>query len=373
MILAAAEFEIENDANKTLKKIISKYGRLNNGAAGAMAYMEMAKYYKEKQLYAQWQSILDTLIKEKYYGRHGYWAFSATQQLLAHYEKNGDTILRNDLLKNCYLKIADDHQKNDRMGTVVSILDKVMKKYPGSKKQHYKVARQKLDAILKVQPELEKLLSKPDEKNTIYFSSIEKDFITMKKLNRNLSNTDRVSVELWFKQDYISHHREFLISRHANNKLGFYLALENKSVYWVFSDGKRDYMMQSAPIDTGKWTHVLATVAPDSARLFINGKLVAERTTAGVANDGAGRLRLGKGYDLQSGFFNGMMRFACVYLEVIHPDKDSFKPGEKPIDETKSDIYIIPDKNAIARDIKNHPLDIRIKEKTEETDHTIPL
>ncbi len=356
--------QVYDDAVHYWQQIVTKYGRRNQGAVGARALLAMADHYAEREKMAEWQRSLYTLLTNKYFGPGGKLGLRAATDLANYYEKQKNSAMQKRYLRMIIeempgakgdnagaaaLKLARLNEREKHNFLARGLLQQVVKDYPGSRGQHRKRATaelKRLEAKMAIKNPLPKpKINTGPFKQVISFDSLKEQYIEFAQINRTISNAAELTIECWFRQNTKVNFPQSLICRHGGNRRGFDLYIENARITFQFSDGRKDYAIDSDAIDIDKWHHVAAVVTANQVRLYIDGKRVAHRTGKTLNNQGGGRLRIGRHSKRDLTHFDGAMQNIIITPKALY--KDDFKPKPKPRDTKNATVYIVADDKGI--------------------------
>lgn len=110
-------------------------------------------------------------------------------------------------------------------------------------------------------------------------------------------NTNEFTVSFWVKLTGGTGHRSPLTSRDDYPQGGyiFYASPNNQWQFWVGTGSRWDVAPANSNIILNTWTHLAATVQGNQLKLYVNGKLEAEKTVSNYRLNTACPLRIGAG------------------------------------------------------------------------------
>ncbi len=360
-----------------LEEAAREYGGAGKSWVGGKALSETAEYYKRQGRTVRWEAALTTLLVRKYCGENGEFGLPAAWALANYYGGKRNLLRRNEYLRlivsefpglkgqnagQAALLLVREDVKSKRFYSAVRRLRKIGAKYPGVDGVHRRAANAELERLTGEYPrKMAEVLGRDTGPfaHVIYFNALEDSFIHVHERTRSLSKARAITAECWFRQEDQSRLRQYLLSRHGDNFHGFNLCVQDDKIIFQFSDGKRTHVLSSPSLDTGKWHHVAAVVGGKNAALYVDGKRVAASTQAvKIANQGGGRLRVGRCAWRYSGYFSGAMQHIMVFPKVIYTQ--NFKPEPKVHDLKRAAICITAS-NKGPKDLRRNKLELHLK------------
>ncbi len=354
-----------------LQQIADQYGSLDKGSVGGKVLHLIAAQQKAAGREDLWVRALIQLTDRKLGGPDGSLCLKAAWDLANYYATRRNETMRNKYLTmimaeypgkegdnagQAALRLARYKENEKRLFTARTILDRVVKEFPGIGARHKKRAQDELKRLDKKSPIA--LPKKPKPKidtgpfeRVITFNSLNEEHIEFLSVNRTLARARSITVECWFRQHKITRGSQVLISQHGDNQRGFLLLVDGGRVTFKYGDGQRDYAIDSAKIDVQKWHHVAAVMDGDKAQLFIDGKQVDSRTGKTLQNEGGGRIRIGLHAKNRLTFLDGSIQNIMIFPKPLY--KANFKPSTKIHDLKEAAVAVVATKGGITDLRKN--------------------
>ena len=358
------------DAVDAYREAVVSWGTLRDGFVGGTALFAIADCYEKLNDPERQLSAYEDILSRRYYGPGKDLGLKAATILLDHYRK------QNDPQRLKYLKLIINEfpgdfgnagasasfelieflEENERVLDAAKVLQLVRRKFPGKDREHERKAIQGLKRLKAQHPGVFAVASGDLSDiftDYIFFSG--RSVASVKDRGSVLNSAGGITIETWLFREKNQMEEQYLLSRFANNQRGFNLYLSLGKIHFDIFDGTSGYGLNTEEmIQPRKWTHVAASVGPAGMKIFINGKLVAERKDGAIANDGAGRLHLGRKAWVREGFFVGRMQNAAIYRGEMY--SEDFEPATKPdkLPKDKVLLYIISRDGALREFRSSH-------------------
>ncbi|MFT5127395.1 MAG: tetratricopeptide (TPR) repeat protein, partial [Rhodothermales bacterium] len=358
------------DAVDAYREAVVSWGTLRDGFIGGSALFAIADCYERLNDPARRLVAFEDILSRRYYGPGKDLGLKAATILVNHYREVDDpkrlTYLK--LIVNEFpgdfgnagaaasFELIEYLEANDRLLDAAKVLQLVRRKFPGKDREHERRSIQELKRLKSENPGMFAAASGDLSDvftDYIFFSGKSVASVRTNTLNSSSGTT----IEAWMFRETNQLEEQYLLSRFANNQRGFNIYLLLGKIHFDVFDGTSGYGLETKEmVPARKWTHVAASVGPTGMKIFINGKLVAERGDGAIANDGAGRFHLGRKAWKSEGFFVGRMQNVAIYKGEMY--NDNFEPATKPSNLAKDKVllYIISRDGAL-RELRSTPID----------------
>jgi tRNA A-37 threonylcarbamoyl transferase component Bud32 len=358
------------DAVEAYREAVVSWGTLRDGFIGGSALFAIADCYErlndpERRLVA-----FEDILSRRYYGPGKDLGLKAATILVDHYRDADDpkrfkylTLIINEFPGDfgnagaaASFELVEYLEANDRILDAAKVFQLVRRKFAGKEREHERKSIQGLKRLKLAHPGM--FAAASGDLSDIFTDYI---FFSGKSVasvrNNALNGSGGITIETWLFREKNQMEEQYILSRFANNQRGFNIYLSLGQVHFDIFDGTNGYGLQTKEmLPARKWTHIAASVGSSGMKIFINGQLVAERSDGAIANDGAGRLHLGRKAWVPEGFFVGRLQNAAIYRGEMY--SENFEPATKPTNlPTDKVLFYVISRDGELREFRKSHID----------------
>jgi hypothetical protein len=352
------------------REAVVSWGTLRDGFIGGSALFAIADCYERMNDPERRLVAFEDILSRRYYGPGKDLGLKAATILADHY-RAADAPKRFKYLKLIINEFPGDFgnagaaasfelvkylEEKNKILDAAKVLQLVRRKFAGKDREHERRCIQELKRLKVENPGM--FAAASGDLTDIFTDYIFFSGKSVASVRSNaLNSSGGITIETWLFRESNQMEEQYLLSRFANNQRGFNIYLLLGKIHFDVFDGTKGYGIETkGMLPARKWTHIAASVGPTGMKIYINGKLVAERADGAIANDGAGRLHLGRKAWTPKCFLVGRMQNVAIYRGEMY--SANFEPATKPtkLPKDKVLLYIIS-RDGELREFRSAPID----------------